>query len=323
MTVETLSPSTPADPRFFKPKTMFFGIGAQKCGTTWLSDYLLGHPQVATPVWKEQNYWHVVAEGGGPGRNLEARRRQRQAMGPFFAALRDIGWTTAAKRNKGAGLALKAADNAGWPHKAYADAIFLRQSADHFRSAGEISPSYALLPAETFAEMAKLSDAPRFVFLMRDPVNRIVSGIRHALNKDYPDGSFGQQEFDAVIANVLTEADEHVAVQKSRYDLTIAALESVIPTDQIGYFFFETFFDQNEVNRLCRFLSISEHPAELEKVVHLGKGKTIQLRDEDRVRLATSLAPCYAALRTKFGSELPAAWAKSEALIVPEKIVNA
>ena len=288
-----------------------------------MSDYLLGHPEVATPVWKEQNYWQVVAEGGSPGRILEVRRRQRQAMWPFFAALRDIGWTTAAKRNKGAGLALKAADNAGWPHKGYADAIFLGKSADRFKSAGEISPSYALLSAETYAEMARLSDAPRFVFLMRDPVNRIVSGIRHALNKKYPDGSFGQQAFDAMVADVLAKNDAHIAVQMSRYDLTITALESVVPADQIGYFFFETFFDQDEVNRLCRFLSISEHPAELDKVVHRGKGKKTELRDEDRVRLATYLAPCYTALRAKFGADLPAAWTKSAALIGSEKIVDA
>jgi Sulfotransferase domain len=36
----------------------FLGIGAQKCGTTWLYDALSKHPGVAFPAGKEVHYWN-------------------------------------------------------------------------------------------------------------------------------------------------------------------------------------------------------------------------------------------------------------------------
>jgi hypothetical protein len=35
----------------------FLGIGAQKCGTTWLYEHLSGHPQVRFPGGKEIHFW--------------------------------------------------------------------------------------------------------------------------------------------------------------------------------------------------------------------------------------------------------------------------
>ncbi len=35
----------------------FLGIGAQKCGTTWLYERLAQHPQVRFPAGKEIHFW--------------------------------------------------------------------------------------------------------------------------------------------------------------------------------------------------------------------------------------------------------------------------
>jgi hypothetical protein len=39
----------------------FLGIGAQKCGTTWLFETLSSHPQIAFPGGKEVHYWDKPA----------------------------------------------------------------------------------------------------------------------------------------------------------------------------------------------------------------------------------------------------------------------
>lgn len=36
---------------------IFLGIGAQKCGTTWLYDTLAKHPRISFPAGKEVHYW--------------------------------------------------------------------------------------------------------------------------------------------------------------------------------------------------------------------------------------------------------------------------
>ena len=57
-----MTPARPApDPRLRRPACLFYGIGAQKAGTTWVHDYLSGHPQVKVPaLFKEQQYWNHV-----------------------------------------------------------------------------------------------------------------------------------------------------------------------------------------------------------------------------------------------------------------------
>ena len=38
-------------------QTLFFCVGAQKSGTTWLHDYLSSHPEVADAPLKEMNFF--------------------------------------------------------------------------------------------------------------------------------------------------------------------------------------------------------------------------------------------------------------------------
>lgn len=52
--------SDPVDPRFTAAPCIFFVIGAQKSGTTWLHEYFVRHRDVAVPAWKETNYWNRV-----------------------------------------------------------------------------------------------------------------------------------------------------------------------------------------------------------------------------------------------------------------------
>jgi hypothetical protein len=42
----------------------FLGIGAQKCGTTWLYELLALHPQVRFPAGKEVHFWNRPRERG-------------------------------------------------------------------------------------------------------------------------------------------------------------------------------------------------------------------------------------------------------------------
>ena len=42
----------------------FIGIGAQKCGTTWLYDKLSQHPDVSFPAGKEVHFWDMQHSQG-------------------------------------------------------------------------------------------------------------------------------------------------------------------------------------------------------------------------------------------------------------------
>lgn len=46
------------------PFLSFLGIGAQKCGTTWLYEMLARHPEVSFPAGKELHFWDAARHTG-------------------------------------------------------------------------------------------------------------------------------------------------------------------------------------------------------------------------------------------------------------------
>ena len=301
--------SATIDDRFSVPDTIFFGIGAQKSGTSWLNYFLGTHPDVATPAIKEQNYWRMVERGGGPGRIIESYREILEAPDmPASVLTLD---TPDARRVQCARFSLRAADSPVAPHSDYADAIFAGEPAPVCKAAGEISPSYATLKAATFEQMTSVARNVRFLFLMRDPLDRLEAGLRHSLKRAPQPVS--QADFDAMVGGVI-EGKRRSTLVMSQYDRTITRLEKAAGPDRIGYFFFETLFHQGVVDQICDFLGISRQNADFDRVVNGGGVKHLGYRDDQRRSVAALLAPTYRALRKKFGAAIPAAWEASEAL---------
>ena len=300
------------DARFAAPRTFFFGVGAQKSGTSWVNYFLKQHPEVVTPAIKELNYWRVVERGGSPGRITESYQEEIDA-GVLEADGVDLD-DPKIKRIQCAKYSLSAAKNPRAPHGDYADAIFAGDPAPDCVAAGEISPSYATLKAATYREMASLAANVRFLFLMRDPLARFESGLRHALKRVPDPEKVTQDDFDQIVEGALGGYKHRNWVAMSQYHKTIERLEKVVDPARVGYFFFETLFDQATVDRLCDFLGISRQVAEFDRVVNAGAAKHVGFRGDQKSRVAALFSPTYRLVREKFGAAVPAAWEASEAL---------
>lgn len=288
-----------ADPRFREPACLFYGIGAQKAGTTWLHDYLSSHPDVAVPaMFKEQQYWNSVR----PPHNdfilpeSQSGRIWERTRIEILSRIRSDPVTTEwAARQRGV---LRPRDD----HRDHATAILGHWQGEH--AVGEITPAYALLGQETFAEMAGLSDNVRFIFIMRDPIDRVLSAARMYHRQGKGAGPVIEQLIAAI------DAEDAVLLAQSDYKRTITRLEAVVPRDRIAYLFYETLFDQTEIDRLCAHLGVSSHPADTDKVVFSYRDKTDDAVPVDvTTRLAEKLMPVYEFIRARFGEAVPDNWA--------------
>jgi hypothetical protein len=280
------------DRRFAAPGTLLFGIGAQKAGTTWLCAFMAAHPSIHMARGKELHYWNSVRpphdafprqEGV---RALQAARAAGQAQAVAYAELR---------------LAMHG-DGAP-PHARYADALFAGYAGQPVVC--DFTPAYARLTTPTFREMAALAADVRFVFLMRDPVDRLLSGLRMQLRwlrgGAEPDGAALAAAVGAALDN---PADPHVA--RSRYDVTLRQVQAAVPERRLFCGFFETLFDQAETDRLCSFLGVGPRRADVAARVHAG-GAAADLPPGVLARAASVLAPAYAFVRGNFRN-VPAAW---------------
>jgi len=139
-------------------------IGVQRAGTTWLHARLGTDPRIwMTPV-KELHY-------------LDARHVPGHAAWAGAYRARGVAAARAAGPDPGTAAALDAIAaepaDAAWYGRIFA-------CAPPGRLTGESTPAYALLPPAGIAELRGLAPAVRAVLVLRDPVDRAWSQMRHA-----------------------------------------------------------------------------------------------------------------------------------------------
>jgi len=284
-------------------QTLLFCIGAAKAGTSWLFDHLSRHTECYFTTVKELHYFDVLESN----RNLWHRRRmveQLQAAKLKQAVLGDD--ASAAYRTR------LIADLQTWldafDGRTEVDAAYLRflgvGRADA-RVIGDFTPSYGLLKEATLNRMAGMADRVRFVYLMREPVDRLWSNIRMSVGRDKP------AALERMVQAYLDGEAQNLAL-RSNYRRTLTRLLAVIPRATLHLEFYERLFSPQAIERLCAFLGIMPQPARFDRLVHAGA--PVALPPARRAALQASLKPQYNFVDQLMGG-LPAEWT--------DKMVNA
>lgn len=318
----------PVDPRFAQVSQLFFVIGAQKCGTTWLHRYLAHHPKVCVPVHKETNYWRAVHIGPNylKNENSAFSRKYREIVQPSLRVRLNRLLKPASRPEpelvKSLRLVKRALGQADRPHAFYADLLFQKKT-QQTRAVGEVCPQYALLSEQTYREMAGLAENVGFVFIMRDPAARAISAIKHGLRsrlgRQYPID-------ESILADAISEglhAQRGWGFDKTHYHKTLATLESAVPSDRIHLMFYETMFDDAEIGRMNAFLGITPHQADYGLRANADTAPGLAVDPGQRRALAMAFADVYAAMSDRFGDALPAAWRDSMALAAEAGVKDA
>ena len=268
---------------------MFFGVGAMKAGTTWLHQYLSAHPQVATGPLKEYHYFNkfhreFARNGAVPG--MQGLRRRLALASVLRRAGRPAGRLAsllAALRGQGDYLSLVRGDD------------------PQARVFGDVTRVYGLLGRAAFAEMAASHPDTRFIFIMRDPVDRLWSHVRMRARRLRLEP--GTAKFDSLATSLLSAKR---FVGRSDYARTITELEAAVPGDRILYLFYEDLFSDASVARLCDFLGIDFRPGAYGERVYEGMQATAP--EAWRRAARDRLAPVYDFVTDRFGAAVPSAW---------------
>lgn len=258
----------------------FLCVGAQKAGTTWLHRQLVRHPEVHVPEWKELHFFDMARPPSGPhfaDFMIEGARRALTA-----------GRTEAVHRRLEV-LQLPFADRTGTAYRNY----LLRDAPDSARVVGELTPSYSTLEEEGFRFAYEVLEAPRIIFLMRDPLERLWSSIRMRIS-DNPESHFA------------TPIKGPVNWRRSDYEGTIRRLEAVFPPELIHYAFYEDLFTPDALGGIASFLGVTpEWPWDLDERVRAGREAPLP---EPAPALLDQLLPVYEFVHHRFGDRVPASW---------------
>ncbi len=281
--------------------TLLFCLGANKAGTSWLYRYLAAHPECRMPLIKELHYFDARHFG-----KVVAERRRIVALRDNAA--RELGSASGARA---VALRAEVAELDEWLSVINAGDVddqayrgFLMTRAGQAKLAGDMTPAYALLPEAVLGRMQSLANSVRFLYILRDPVDRLWSNLRMNAARVSRDAGLVATEalrmFDA-----WASGGEKPVRKRSDYAGTLARLTQAIRPANLSVIFYERLFNPASMDRLCAFLGISPHPADFAKPVHAGIAAVLDAGRQAQARVL--LAPQYDYVHRTIG-DLPPRW---------------
>lgn len=272
------------------PISFFLGIGAQKCGTTWLARYLDDHPEVGLPPFKEVHFWTSKYTRYLRGARTDPRRT------PF------VEWPALARQMRerpARALPLLTSYGGLFAGRVRSYRRYLELCGKDARICGEITPAYSTLPPEAWHAIEAALSRPRYILLLRNPADRYVSQITHD----------GKKDSSVLSGDALRHLHSSAFALRSDYSTTLAILRELIPKDRLLVAFYEELFDPERgpavCDGICDFLNVARHPPKLSRRVNARK---VDPPPFDREPLVRALERQYRGVVQHLGQELPASW---------------
>ncbi|NMW31372.1 hypothetical protein HKD42_04810 [Altererythrobacter sp. RZ02] len=292
-------------------QTFFVGIGAHRSGTSWLYHFVNSNPDCRLSSMKEMHYYDSFHAQDITGiRSRIARHRSRVRSIGF----NQLAYWTGLRRFHGYTMRehfalLKDYENLASGHEyspsAYAE--MLRHHAGEHKVFGEITPAYAILPAEQLGQIYRASSDTKLIFLIRDPISRLWSHARRAAGN-------GREIKANDILHDINSGKYPDVLKRSDYRQTILNLESAVPLSNVHIEFSENLFSGGKTaaearNKICHFLAISHHSPPLVDQVRNGAPPG-DLPDKLARETMALLRPQYEFIADRFGG-LPQIWASN------------
>ena len=259
-------------------KSFVFGLGHQKCGTTWVYAYLRNSLHFEAGVEKEYHIWDAIDIP------LFAKYKAKQTLAQRLGLARK---TASSIRHR--------MQNESGYYPNYFRRLLDAQEAN---ITADITPSYSALSVERL-EHVKRAFGERGIrilplILVRDPIRRIKSAVRWNLDrKNYTEGiNFGELDFEDGLRQYYKS--EH-CVMRTRYDTTIEKARKVFGADAVYVGIYETMFCAEEIERLSDFLGIEAKPEFAEKRVNTTRSSVSETSIDNDIRdyYADTYAYCH------------------------------
>ncbi len=279
---------------------VFFCVGAAKAGTSWLHKQLSQHPECHFRAIKELHYFNAL-EQGALKRELDKHRGWQESLLANLAQSGNAPNDDQARRLADRGAWLDVLELGAEDEAAYL--AYLQGGAEGARVVGDMTPAYALLPVERLQRMAAIAPDVRFLYLMRDPLDRLWSHVRMMAGRRDPAGEVTPEGCQKILNRTLDGSETEI-VKRSDYATALQKLGAAINPKRVLIEVFEEVVAGDGLKRICDFLGIARVAPEL-AAVHEGQALAMAPAQQ---RLAMNwLAPQYAAAEAALGRR-PDAW---------------
>lgn len=266
-------------------KPAVVGIGAQKAGTTWLSQILSQHPRIWTPPFKEVQFfnaryipdhmkwlpWHFRRGKANIQKRFDARGETMPD--PLVRYLDRITREPMFTNH--------------WYKQVFAPAPQGRMPMD-------ITPEYSTLPEEGVDFVAKFLNRSKFIYILRHPVDRAISQLKMNLTRA------GRKP--ASLDDWLAEIEDPVLVDRGDYASYLPRWKKHFGDDRLLVLPFGAIHRDplGVLRRIESFLDIRPHDYRNIGAKVFASAGGYSVPDAARARLRAKLEPQFAFLETHF-----------------------
>lgn len=214
----------------------FWGIGAQKAGTSWLYYNLSKTPGFSIPPVKEFHYFDRDTKYHSPNLLSKSKTVDR---------ILNMRYLTRAGKAILSSLFRGNVQNIGfffkWYFSDYNDKWYLSIFNRYSGIKGEITPSYSMLSKEDISRMYAMSPDAKLIFMLRNPVDRAWSHFRH-VKKRIKGFTLDDVEEKDIVQFIQSEGQE----LRSNYLRTLGNFTSVFPKEQVLIGFYDAIIEAPE-----------------------------------------------------------------------------
>jgi hypothetical protein len=272
-----------ADQITFDETTLLIHLGATRTGSKWVSNYFKEHSQILMSPIRVLNYFT---------RAEHFHQHFEAALVAAEAEFADKGGEA-----KPSAALVQLRDRVRMNHDPDAFLDYYRKRWTGEKVFADVTPSYYVEERDMFARMRDAHAKVRFLLVMRNPIDRLWSGMRLARmgNPDYDPPA----KLDQLLGAPLPP-------WRRNYITALTDLDAVAPQGHLKVCFFEEMFDMAQIGDLCAFLEIETEPADVTTAQNQSEG--VGLDEERRGRLYAKLAPVYRFVHDRHEGRLPASW---------------
>jgi len=285
---------------------VLYCVGATKAGTSWLYRYLHDHPDCAMPAVKEAHYWDT----------FDADDLEKQLV--FYRVrLREMRDTKLDAADAGRGWQVENLDRRINEMKALVavlegdradDRAYLGWMLDgrtDGQIVGDMTPNYATLSDDMIARMRDAAPASKFIFLIRDPLDRLWSHISMQARRQRQAHEVYEKKSNNILYRMLNRGQETHILERGDYPKIIRKLRRLIPEGRLLIQFAEDLFTPLGLKRVCDFLGIATVKPEVQQPAH--RGPEVVMLDKLRPRALGLLNEHYEWVARNIGP-LPQRW---------------
>lgn len=279
-------------------------IGAAKAGTSWLYETLAGHPDVHFRAVKEVHFFDAV-DFDQRAQNVERLRKVRDGITARLAAddgtmsLGQIARKSARAADIDACIHLLETGESDADYLAYLD-----EGRGDARLIGDITPAYSLLSVSRLEQMARMLADVRFVYILRDPVERLWSHVRMIASRRAAGAEADLSgRASRILARTIRGQERQIDLRSDYVGALSRLIQAVQPAKRL-VMFYEDMTRPGGLKPLAQFLGLEALDG---APIRVHEGPGVPMTKSQRHAAATWLAPQYEFVAKEIG-RVPANW---------------